>query len=116
MTVHRSVRAAVLFPHGWEPMEHRSQRCSKKVCTQFRKLVWHNYVSDTNGVHRFCWPANTNMQFFFLSASWGVSTSWLRQFSRRLVQRGCGLSRFIALMSPAASSTFFIGDLDLVVP
>lgn len=80
----RAVTASVLYPHGWEQRQHRSKRCLKSSCSLFGKRVWHNYLADKNG-HWFHWRSPQAMEYFFLSHTWCVSTSWLRQISHRLV-------------------------------
>ena len=110
----RAVTASVLYPHGWEQRQHRSKRCLKSSCSLFCKRVWHNYLADKNG-HWFHWRSPQAMEYFFLSHTWCVSTSWLRQISRRLVCFSLQeMVNFFAYIAVEKSVSFYLFHVSLI--
>lgn len=81
--------ASVLFPDGWQVVRHRAKRCYNKTCTWHKNRVFYNFVAMSKTRHDFFWhPESGVLSYFFVCCSWGVTTSWLRQMSRRLVRLG----------------------------
>ena len=75
----------VLHTTGWAAYNHVPVRCRNvSQCVLANKYVWYNYVTDCEHLHRWTWPQDEELQFFFLSNAWGVTTAWLRQMSQRL--------------------------------
>ena len=81
------VTAKVLFPGGWDSLQHRRKRCQNSSCARYLKSVWYNFFVRDRQSHIFEWRSGQpgeNMAFFFLTTRWCVSVEWLRQMSRRI--------------------------------
>ena len=80
------VDAVVLDVTGWRAVQHEIRRCRKFGCPLNYASVAHNFVC-TEKQYVFSWEEEEeeNMDFFFLTVSFGMTISWLRQFSRRLI-------------------------------
>ena len=78
------VDAVVLDVTGWRAVQHEIRRCRKFGCPLNYASVAYNFVC-TEKQYVFSWEEEENMDFFFLTVSFGVTISWLRQFSRRLI-------------------------------
>lgn len=77
--------ASVLSPLGWRQVQHTPLRCRNSRCERQGKLVWYNFLSSSEAALWHWPPSDQVMEYFFIRPSWGVTTSWLRQMSRRLV-------------------------------
>lgn len=84
----KAVQARLLDVDGWTLCNVVPKRCrnSSSQCHLSGVWFWQNYfVRDAK--HLFCWPQETELEFFFLSNRWGVSCRWLRQMSQRLCRQ-----------------------------
>ena len=80
----RNVVARVLRPTGWDRVVHQPVRCRNPRCERVDKYIWHNYVAMGGRSRLWTWP-DEELEYFFVCASWGVTTAWLRQMSQRIV-------------------------------
>ena len=55
------------------------------------------------------WPADVEMQYFFCTPAWGVTTAWLRQYTQRLVRHFASFTGEAAVHRAAAARA---GNLD----
>ena len=73
----------------FQVVRHRAKRCNNKTCTWHNKRVFYNFVAMSKTRRDFFWhPESGVLSYLFVCCSWGVTTSWLRQMSRRLVRLG----------------------------
>lgn len=106
--------ASVLFPDGWQVVRHRAKRCYNKTCTWHKNRVFYNFVAMSKTRHDFFWhPESGVLSYFFVCCSWGVTTSWLRQMSRRLVRLGAVIK--FALGTSDVSTCFQKSPLSRIV-
>ena len=78
--------ASVLDVGGWRQLWRTPRRCKRGSCPSKRRRLWHNYWASGRPQSRlWFWPAEQEMQYFFVAGRWGATSAWLRQMSRRIV-------------------------------
>ena len=77
--------ASLLDVSGVIRKEHVPLRCRSVDCRYGQTCLWHNYRAQ-NGRHDFVGNVNS-MSCFMLSASFGVTSTWLQQFHCRLLRQ-----------------------------
>eukprot|EP00974_Lingulodinium_polyedra_P039625 3801533-Lingulodinium_polyedra.AAC.1 len=78
-----SVAASVLDVGGWLKLAHMPRRCRRQGCSLQDKRVWYNFVVLDERTHEWSWDNANELKYFFLSANFGVTTAWLRQYTQR---------------------------------
>lgn len=112
----RSVQASLLDTGGWEPVKHHILRCRNRSCVNRNRSVGYNYINagdEKVAALNFLWDVDDEMAFFFVHPSWGVTVSWLRQFSRRACWQWASFKSEAQVHSRTADKTVVPSRSDL---
>ncbi|CAE7515455.1 unnamed protein product [Symbiodinium natans] len=80
-----SAKAVIVDKRGIVQKMHVPLRCQNRACEISGTWFWHNY-QVRNRQHLFTGQAS-DLQCFMLSASFGFSTAWLKQFQLRMLRQ-----------------------------
>ena len=77
------MQATILDIGGWVQAIHVPRRCRRQACSLRDKRVWYNFIVMDERTHEWSWDATDELRYLFLSATFGVSAAWLRQYTQR---------------------------------